>query len=103
MNVRCTPTVIRMLDAPTPLEATSVNVEMAFKAMDSFVEVDHNEKSLTNFKYLLHSLDIDECDTGLHNCHVNATCNNTSGSHTCTCNNKLFGNGTHCNGIAISS
>lgn len=39
MNVKCSLTVTKMLDASTPLEATNVSVEMDFKAMDSYVEV----------------------------------------------------------------
>ncbi len=75
---------------------------MDFKEMDSFAEVLKSNKEL-NRLYLqcLVVVDIDECDTGLHDCHMNATCNNTSGSYTCTCNNQLFGNGTHCNSMNI--
>ena len=32
------------------------------------------------------SLDIDECATNSHSCDANAYCNNTIGSHNCTCN-----------------
>lgn len=44
--------------------------------------------------------DIDECAEGTAGCHVNATCNNTSGSFTCTCRNGYSGNGTTtCNDV----
>ena len=42
--MKCTPTVIKMLDALTPLEVISVSVEMVFKAVDIFVEVSLEEK-----------------------------------------------------------
>ena len=40
--------------------------------------------------------EIDECILGLDNCDDNATCTNTIGSFTCTCNVDFFGDGTNC-------
>ena len=42
--------------------------------------------------------DIDECSDSTHNCHADATCANTDGSFTCTCNEGYTGNGTFCSG-----
>ncbi|XP_077137846.1 uncharacterized protein LOC143803979 [Ranitomeya variabilis] len=42
--------------------------------------------------------DIDECLTG-NICSPYATCTNTIGNYTCTCNNGFWGNGTHCEDI----
>ncbi|CAH3192561.1 unnamed protein product, partial [Porites evermanni] len=42
--------------------------------------------------------DINECVTNVHNCDVNAFCNNTEGSYNCTCSPGYTGNGTSCNG-----
>ena len=42
--------------------------------------------------------DIDECTDGTHDCDVNAECNNTQGSHNCTCKDGFHGNGTNCAG-----
>ena len=50
---------------------------------------------LIAYKYCL---DIDECATMTHSCHVNAYCNNTLGSHNCTCHAGYTGNGRNCSG-----
>ena len=44
------------------------------------------------------SLDYDECSNDADNCHVNATCENTISSYTCTCKPGFIGNGTYCKG-----
>ena len=42
--------------------------------------------------------DIDECNSGLHNCHAFAACSNTFGGFTCQCRTGYAGNGTFCRG-----
>jgi len=44
------------------------------------------------------SVDVDECDVNapLHDCHPNATCENTIGSFTCVCNPSFTGSGKMC-------
>ena len=42
--------------------------------------------------------DIDECDMDTDNCHSYATCNNTIGSFTCTCDEGFMGDGVNCAG-----
>ena len=42
--------------------------------------------------------DINECTTGNHGCHSNATCINLPGTKNCTCNIGFSGNGTYCSG-----
>ena len=47
-------------------------------------------------------LDIDECTMGTDNCAPEATCTNTEGSFTCTCNQGYTGNGTSCTGKIVN-
>ena len=42
-------------------------------------------------------VDTDECST-VSPCHANATCNNTEGSYTCSCDSGFAGDGFLCNG-----
>uniref|UniRef100_A0A0G4I514 EGF-like domain-containing protein n=1 Tax=Chromera velia CCMP2878 TaxID=1169474 RepID=A0A0G4I514_9ALVE len=46
------------------------------------------------------SEELDECAAGVHNCDPQATCANTNGSFTCTCNAGLDGDGVAC-GIRV--
>ena len=46
--------------------------------------------------------DIDECVEGLHNCSIDAFCNNTNGSNNCTCKPGFVGNGRDCEGSVLS-
>ena len=43
-------------------------------------------------------LDINECSDGNHVCDVNSNCNNTDGSHICTCKEGYTGDGQSCQG-----
>ncbi len=46
------------------------------------------------------SSDEDECDLNTDTCHAtNATCTNTPGSFTCSCNTGYSGDGVSCAGI----
>ena len=51
--------------------------------------------------FVLLYLDLDECDSGTHNCDVNADCINTAGSYTCTCKPGYQGDGETCQGELI--
>ena len=42
--------------------------------------------------------DMNECETGEHNCDADAYCNNTKGSFTCFCKPGYTGNGLTCTG-----
>ena len=43
--------------------------------------------------------DVDECTDTLNNCHQNATCMNTDGSFTCSCDSGFSGDGVSCTDI----
>ena len=51
---------------------------------------------------LLFVVDIEECHTGIDNCHADANCTNTKGSFYCTCLNGYSGDGVLCSGRKIS-
>ena len=44
--------------------------------------------------------DVDECSLG-HQCDSSATCYNTDGSYTCTCNSGFTGDGRTCRGTSL--
>ena len=45
---------------------------------------------------VISSLDINECLLDIHECDVNATCNNTIGDYDCQCNAGFRGDGFTC-------
>ena len=54
--------------------------------------------------YNFHFTDINECETGEHNCNRDhAYCNNTKGSFTCFCKQGYTGNGLNCTGNNIKT
>ena len=42
------------------------------------------------------SLDVDECDNGVAQCHSNALCKNSAPGYCCECTNGYYGNGVDC-------
>ncbi|CAH3176031.1 unnamed protein product [Porites lobata] len=58
-----------------------------------------SEKSYDyTYLYCSFCVDIDECTSGTHNCHSSlASCTNTAGSFSCTCNSPYRGDGKTCN------
>ena len=47
--------------------------------------------------------DIDECTDMSNDCDPNASCANSPGNFTCTCNSGYTGNGTSCTGTFVTS
>ena len=47
-------------------------------------------------------LDIDECQKNTHDCHLNATCQNTNGSFVCTCLFGFNGDERSCKGNCLA-
>ena len=66
----------------------------------SALELANRKKNyfLKNLEIWCLFLDINECSDGNHVCDVNSNCNNTEGSHICTCKEGYTGDGQSCQG-----
>ena len=100
MSVRMTPTVVmKMQCVPILLEAILAPVHLATLEMERIVMVMDYLQTLKARMYCInkcHSTDIDECATGVANCAIAATCMNTDGNYTCSCNIGYTGDGITC-------
>ena len=97
-------TVLLMLAVLIPMAASPVSVAMDTLEMALSVQVLTNHLSqvtLAKLKYH-YSIDVSECCMDTDNCSPDATCTNTEGSFTCTCNQGYTGDGLTCTGKSIS-
>ena len=62
----------------------------------TYVSLLNNNICILHHLYSPPFTDVDECIDDLHNCHDNATCNNTFGSFHCICNSGYTGDGFNC-------
>ena len=62
------------------------------------VEIGVGISGASNPIKFMHSSDFNECIAETDNCDTNATCTNTPGSFTCTCNQGYTGDGVMCTG-----
>ena len=53
---------------------------------------------LTTCSCELCTADANECTEGINSCHIDATCHNTRGNYTCSCNPGYTGDGFSCTG-----
>ena len=71
----------------------------------SFMDYAHSDGHTPNLSQFYHFFcvvtDIDECTTNKHDCHLYATCSNTGGSFTCSCNQGYSGDGKQCDGMFV--
>ena len=52
-----------------------------------------------NIALIPFTTDINECNDNAHDCHSDASCSNTVGSFTCSCNQGYSGDGRQCVGM----
>ena len=86
-----------MPTVPTPLVTSPALVSLDSLVMEPCVWVSETLACLFLCLWLT-SLDIDECDLDIDNCHPNATCTDSNGGFECSCNPGFTGSGTDCAG-----
>ncbi|XP_065844670.1 uncharacterized protein [Oscarella lobularis] len=72
------------------------NIQDCVAATKSLWKSDICSKEKASVCFTPATPNFDECSNNADNCHVNATCENTIFSYTCTCKPGFIGNGTNC-------
>ena len=81
------------------MEIISLQIKLFFFCASTlYLSEDDSETYQSFSRWELSLIDIDECTTNRHNCDINASCNNTEGSHNCTCKPGYSGDGSNCTG-----
>ncbi|XP_078691948.1 uncharacterized protein LOC144922178 [Branchiostoma floridae x Branchiostoma belcheri] len=84
---------------PHMLDTPKAHVESFKKKLVPFALYSFTKATICDDGYFWNEVDcvdIDECADSTDNCHADATCTNTDGSFTCTCNNGYAGDGVTC-------
>ena len=71
-------------------------------ATDAYYFCETNALLFFIHKTIIVALDLNECELDIHNCDEQATCTNSQGSYSCTCNKGWTGDGFGCDGIQPS-
>ncbi len=96
MSVKCTQCVTRTHAVEILQGATYASAMMAIREMEKFAMVVIDQNSFNYHFAVCLYIDINECETELHDCNENAICNNTIGNFVCSCKPSYFGNGKNC-------
>ena len=81
------------------MEIKSLQIKLFFFCASTlYLSEDDSEMYQPFSRWELSLIDIDECTTNRHNCDISAFCNNTEGSHNCTCKPGYSGDGSNCTG-----
>ena len=97
-----------MIQLPLTLKTTKAQKRQSCTVKNSpFQDYAHSDGHTPNLSQFYHFYcvvtDIDECTTNAHDCHLDATCSNTDGSFTCSCNQGYSGDGKQCDGMFVIS
>ena len=80
----------------------SINRLLSFYGFNSFhfhlLPIDENVILIDTSYIISLFIDVNECKDNIHNCHLDAACQNSKGSFICVCHRGYVGNGTDCKG-----
>ena len=77
------------------MDANNIRLKTILKSWDHFLRYQVHYIR----QYCVYLLDVNECDNGHSECDSHATCENTEGDYTCTCNGGWLGDGLTCQSL----